>query len=227
MKTIAVFLTIACVSVTALGQTNQIDQLRQEFRTRCANLANESLRPGSSDALLKKVQSIARDVFAGRPEVLHAVNEKWYEGLPVASRQELESFKSEWAMQPTNETGRDTHAMVSQVPLPAEAGRYYMQGVNPLDVVYQILDFARSMTGVPSEVMIIQTYVPPDVNRIANADDSHQLLIRTVWCEVRATLEMTQAGVFVPVAIEGRKTLQNHTSDGIRQPADGSPKPSM
>jgi len=34
--------------------------------------------------------------------------------------------------------------------------------------------------------------------------------------EVRATLQMTQAGVFVPVAIEGRKTLQNQPVEGTR-----------
>jgi hypothetical protein len=57
--------------------------------------------------------------------------------------------------------GKDVRAMLSQVPLPPEAARYYMQGINPDDVVNQILDFARSMTGIPSEVMILQAYVPP------------------------------------------------------------------
>jgi hypothetical protein len=41
---------------------------------RCAGLATESIRPGSGDALLKKVQAMARDVFTQQPSVLHAAN---------------------------------------------------------------------------------------------------------------------------------------------------------
>ncbi len=208
MKTAAIGLTFSLVAVTAFGATNDIEGLREDFRSRCAILATESLRPGSGDALVKQIQSIARDVFSTHPDALHAANEKWFEGLPVATQREQEAFKSEWAM-PTNASSKDAEALLAQVPLPGEAARYYLQGINPADVIHQILDFARSMTGVPSEVMLLQAYVPVEVKSVRTADDSYKVIIRTLWCEVRATLLMTQAGVFVPVTIEGRKTLQN------------------
>lgn len=215
MKTATIALTVSLMAVMALGATNDIEGLRKDFRTRCAALATESLRPGSSDALVKRIETIARDVFAGHPDALHSTNEKWFEGLPVATLRELDGFKSEWAM-PTNASGKNAQAILSQVPLPVEAARYYMQGINPADVIQQILDFARSRTGVPSEVFLLQAYVPPDVKSVKTADDSYTVMIRTLWCEVRATLVMTQAGVFVPVAIEGRKTLQNQPPEGTR-----------
>jgi|GEM_PF-4087049 hypothetical protein len=215
MKTTAMALLASLIAVSALGDTNDLEGLRQEFQRRCADLATETIRPGSSDALLKRIQTIAREVFAEHPDTLHAANMKWFDGLPIATQQELDAFKSEWAML-TNAAGKDVRAMLSQVPLPVEAARYYMQGIEPAEVVHQILDVARSMTGVPSEVMLLQAYVPPDVKSVRAADDSHKVIIRTLWCEVRATLQMTQAGVFVPVAIEGRKTLQNKPSEGTR-----------
>jgi hypothetical protein len=212
---LTIALAVSLVAVTAVGATNDIEGLRKEFRSRCAILATQSLRPGSSDALVKRIQTIARDVFAEHPDALHATNEKWFEGLPIATQQELDAFKSEWAM-PTDASGKDMRAILSQVPLPKEASRYYMQGINPADVVHQILDFARSMTGVPSEVMLLQVYVPPDVKSVRTGDDSYNIMIRTFWCEVRAKLEMTQAGLFVPTAIEGRKTLRNQPPEGTR-----------
>ena len=57
---------------------------------------------------------------------------------------------------------------------------------------------------MPSEVMLLQAYVPPDVKAVST-DDTHKVIIRAFWCEVQATLQMTQAGVFVPTAIEGRR----------------------
>lgn len=200
---IIIALTVSLMAGSAIGAGHDIERLQEDFRSRCAAVATESLRPGSSDALLKRIYAIARDVFAEHPETLRAANEKWFEGLPVATQRELDTFKSEWEML-TNVSGKDAQVLLSQVPLPIDAARYYMQGLNSSDVIHQILDYARAMTGVPSEVMLLQAYVPPDVKAVST-DDSHKVIIRAFWCEVQATLQMTQAGVFVPTAIEGRR----------------------
>ncbi len=208
------FFLATCIALTAFAATNELEALRKDFRTRCATLVTESFRSGSGDALVTKIQMIAREVFSDHPDALRTTNEKWFCGLPFATQQEVEFFKSEWAL-PTNALGK-THGVLSHVPLPAEAARYYLQGINPAEVIYPILEIARYMTGVPPEVMIVQVYVPPEVKIILTADDSQKILIRTLWCEVHATLEMTQAGVFVPTAIDGRKIVQTQPSEGTR-----------